>query len=263
MDNSVFCKTQENLRKRVNVELIPDANILRKHVANPIFCRGMPITECLTVVQTTLATLTFNLPIYIEFTVLELSKLHIYYFHYNYMKVKYPHSNQLRLLFTDTDSLACAVQTDDIYEDMTVDASGRYDFSEYPFCSASNWKGVKRKVKEDHLRFGHYLDVLHSFESYVCKQNLISSSAHTVRTAHSRKVGLTAFDTKRWLYDDTIHTHSYGHRDTVANPLELENPSFITKCIAQTGIYGPHGPPSVKSDHDSDYDDNDWSGWSD
>ena len=48
------------------------------------------------------------------------------------MKVKYPRANQLRLLFTDTDSLAYAVQTDNIYEDMAVNASDRYDSSEYP-----------------------------------------------------------------------------------------------------------------------------------
>ena len=65
-------------------------------------------------------------------TWLELPKLHVYDFHYNYMKVKYPHANQLRLLFTDTDSLAYAVQTDDIYKDMATDAADRYDFSEYP-----------------------------------------------------------------------------------------------------------------------------------
>ena len=38
------------------------------------------------------------------------------------------HANQLRLLFTDTDSLAYAVQTDDIYGDMADDAADRYDF---------------------------------------------------------------------------------------------------------------------------------------
>ena len=63
---------------------------------------------------------------------LELSKLHTYDFHYNSMYVKYPRANQLRLLFTDTDSLAYAVQTDDIYRDMADDAADRYDFSEYP-----------------------------------------------------------------------------------------------------------------------------------
>ena len=66
-------------------------------------------------------------------------------------------------------------------------------------------KGVKRKVKDDHLHFAHSLDVLCSSKSHVCKQNLISSTNHTVRTVHTRKVGLAAFDTKRWLCEDTVH----------------------------------------------------------
>ena len=41
-------------------------------------------------------------------------------------------ANQLRLLFADTDSLAYAVQTDDIFRDMADDAASRYDFNEYP-----------------------------------------------------------------------------------------------------------------------------------
>ena len=48
------------------------------------------------------------------------------------MKIKYPHADQLRLLFTDTDSLAFAVQTENIYEDMASGAATKYDFSEYP-----------------------------------------------------------------------------------------------------------------------------------
>ena len=56
----------------------------------------------------------------------------MYDFHYNRMCVKYPHADQLWLLFTDTDSLAYAVQTNNIYRDMVDDATRWYDFSEYP-----------------------------------------------------------------------------------------------------------------------------------
>ena len=88
------------------------------------------------------STLTLNRPIYEGFSVLELSKLHMYDFHYNHMCAKY----QLRLLFTYTDSLAYAVQTDDIYRDMTDDAASRYEFSEYPrdhpLDDASNRKAL-------------------------------------------------------------------------------------------------------------------------
>ena len=97
---------------------------------------------------------------------LELSKLHVYAFHYNHVCEKYLHANQLRLLFTDTDSLAYAVQADGIYRDMVNDAASRYDFSEYPL-DHETVKGVKRKVKDDHLHFAQNLDVLRSFKSYV------------------------------------------------------------------------------------------------
>ena len=81
MNNNVFGKTQENLRNRVSVELITDARILRKRVAKPNFNRGNHITDCLTVIQCKVATLTFNRPIYVGFSVLELSKLHMCDFH--------------------------------------------------------------------------------------------------------------------------------------------------------------------------------------
>ena len=56
----------------------------------------------------------------------------MYDFHYKHMKVKYPRAGQFRLLFTDADSLAYAVQTENIYEDMASDVATKYDFSEFP-----------------------------------------------------------------------------------------------------------------------------------
>ena len=139
MNSSVFAKTQENLRKRVHVEMITDAGILRKRVA-----RGNSIIDCLTAVQCKIAIITLNLPIYVGSSVLELSKLHVYDFHYNHMRVKYPRPGQLQLLYTDTDSLAYAVQTDDICRDTAEDAANRYDFSKYPFdlYTATNRKSL-------------------------------------------------------------------------------------------------------------------------
>ena len=83
----------------------------------------------------------------------------MYDFHYNHMCVKYSRANQLRLLLTDTDSLAYAVQTDDIYRDMADDAASRYDFSEYllnhPLYDTSNRKALgffKDELNSVHMR---------------------------------------------------------------------------------------------------------------
>ena len=92
MNNSVFGKTQENLRKRVNVDLVTDAHILRKRVAKPSFCGGIPIIDCLSVMQCKVLTLTLNRPIYVG-QYLNCQICTCYGFHYNHMKVKYLHAD--------------------------------------------------------------------------------------------------------------------------------------------------------------------------
>ena len=114
------------MRNCVSVELNTDLRILRKRVTKPNFYRGNPVTDCLTVVQCKVATLTLNRPIYVGFSVLEFD------FHYNHMCVKYPRADQLQQLLTVVGSLACVVQTDGIYRDIVDDAASRCDFSEYP-----------------------------------------------------------------------------------------------------------------------------------
>ena len=149
MNNSVYGKTHENIRKHVNIELITNAKLLKKRVARPAFCRGDITTEDLAIIQSRVTTLKLNRPIYVGFTVLELSKLHMYDFHYNYM-VKYPQEDQLKLLFTDTDSLAYAIKTEDIYTDMLND-NHLFDFSGYQDdhpCFASNPLDEVKRIKQ-------------------------------------------------------------------------------------------------------------------
>ena len=132
MINGFFGKTQENLRKRVNVELVTEEKILKKRVASPKFKRGLEISEKLTVIQSCITTLMLNRPIYVGLAVLELSKLHMYNLHYCEIKIRYPTA---QLWFTDTDSLCYLIHTDDIYRDMVSDmlyGSKLYDMSDFP-----------------------------------------------------------------------------------------------------------------------------------
>src|SRR5215469_7383350 len=77
--------------------------------------------------------------------ILDLSKTLMYEFHYNYVKKKY--GDRAKLLFTDTDSLAYEIKTDDIYVDIANDVEKLFDTSDYPENHPSGIKtGVNKKV---------------------------------------------------------------------------------------------------------------------
>ena len=57
--------------------------------------------------------LILNKPIYAEFTVIELSKWLMYDFHYNFIKKNF----DVKLLFTDTNSLAYKIKSKNVYEE--------------------------------------------------------------------------------------------------------------------------------------------------
>ena len=82
---------------------------------------------------------------------------------------------------------------------------------------SSTSKGVKTEVKMTHLRHEHYKDSLFNLKTIMVKQNMIKSREHTISTYHVTKAALTAFDTKRWIKRDNIHTLSHGHYKTKYN----------------------------------------------
>ncbi len=73
-------------------------------------------------------TVQLNKQIYAGFTILELSKHHMYDFHYNVMKPRY--NENIELMMTDTDSLVIYVKTEDFYRD-EYDMREYFDMSEY------------------------------------------------------------------------------------------------------------------------------------
>ena len=129
MNNSVFGKTMENLRRRVNVKLINNTKTLSRFVARPSFNGFRIFSEDLAAVNMKKVNLKLNKPIYVGFSILEMSKVLMYRFHYEKIKARY--GENAKLLFTDTDSLCYEVKTEDIYQDMAEDLE-QYDTSEYP-----------------------------------------------------------------------------------------------------------------------------------
>ena len=70
--------------------------------------------------------LIFNKPIYVGFTVLDLSKWLMYDFHYNFIKKNF----SAELLFTDTDSLTYKIKSENVYKEF-YKWKGLLDFSNY------------------------------------------------------------------------------------------------------------------------------------
>jgi len=106
MNNSVFGKSLENIRNRVNITLCNDEIKAKKLIALPTFKHAEIINSNLVMIHRMKAKIYQNKPIYTGFSILELSKAHMYRFHYDVMLAKY--GLNCRLLFTDTDSFVTA-----------------------------------------------------------------------------------------------------------------------------------------------------------
>ena len=130
MNNSVFGKTMENIRNRVNIKLVNDSDKAKKLTAKPNFKHLNIFCEELIAVHMKKTSLIFNKPVYLGMCILDLSKTIMYEFHYNYIKKKY--GDKTKLLFTDTDSLMYEIKTEDFYKDISEDVKNRFDTSDYP-----------------------------------------------------------------------------------------------------------------------------------
>ena len=83
---------------------------------------------------------------YVGQAILDLSKLLMFDFHYNFIQKKYSYK-KAELLFTDTDSLMYELKTDDFYDDIKDDIKTRFDTSEYsPNHKSGILTGVNKKV---------------------------------------------------------------------------------------------------------------------
>src|SRR6218665_1067395 len=144
MYNSVFGKTMEAIENRVNIKLVTDEKEAIKLAAMPSYDSRTISDENLIAVHMKRKKLVYDKPIYLGMCILDLSKTLMYDFHYTYIKNKY--GGRAKLLFTDTDSLAYDIKTDDFYADIKDYIHDRFDTSEYPKDHSSGIEtGVNKK----------------------------------------------------------------------------------------------------------------------
>ena len=144
MNNAVFGKTIENIRKRQNVELVDDRKKALKFSSKPNFDRATIFDEHLVAVHMKKTEVYFNKPIFVGQAILDISKTHMFDFHYNFIRDKC--GDKAELLMTDTDSLVYHIQTKDFYKDIEKDVKNKFDTSNYPKIHPSSIKtGVNKK----------------------------------------------------------------------------------------------------------------------
>ena len=133
----------------MNVRLIADPPKLLKALSKPHLKAAKIVNDQLVMVHGGRRRVLLNKPIYVGFTILDLSKLIVFEFHYNFIVPKYGPS--AKLCFTDTDSLTYHIQTDDLYVDMGAHAD-LFDLSNFdkshPQYSDDNRKVVGKMKSE-------------------------------------------------------------------------------------------------------------------
>ena len=149
MNNSVFGKTMENLRKRVDVRLVTTYKKLDKLTSKPTYVSSKIFNENLMAAHKIKETLTLNRPAYVGMCILDLSRTLMYDYHYNFIKKRYV--DRAKLLFIDTGSLTYEIETEDVYKDFWNDKD-MFDNSDYPenspyYCNAN--KKVIGKFKDE------------------------------------------------------------------------------------------------------------------
>ena len=129
MNNSVFGKTMENIRKHRDIKLVTTDKKRSKLVSEPNYHTINLISEDLSITEMKKTKVKMNKPIYFGLSILEVSKIIMFEFWYDYMKPKY--DNDVKLCYMDTDRFIMNIKTNDFYEDIANDIENRFDTSNY------------------------------------------------------------------------------------------------------------------------------------
>ena len=128
MNNAVFGKTMENIRKHRNIKLVMNREACLKAVMKPNFKSGVRFGPNLMGCEMGKIKVVMNKPVYLGQAILDLSKIVMYEFHYDYMKRKYS-DDSLTLCYMDTNSLIYSIEMDNFYKDIAEDIKDRFDTS--------------------------------------------------------------------------------------------------------------------------------------
>ena len=129
MNNSVFGKAMENVKNHRYIKRVIANKQRNKLVSEPNYHTTKHISENLLIIEMKKAEVIMNKPIYLGQSIVDISKILMYEFWYNYIKPKY--DDKARLCYMDTDSFVIYIKTEDFYKDIANDVERWFDTSNY------------------------------------------------------------------------------------------------------------------------------------
>ena len=251
MNNAVFGKTMENVRKHRDIKLVTTGKKRSKLVSEPNYHTMNYISEDLSIIEMKRKKVKMNKPIYLGLSILEISKILMYEFWYDYMKPKYV--NNVKLCYMDTDIFIMSIKTEDFYKDIANDIEKIFDTSNYevdkPLPTGKNKKviglmkdelggkiitefvALRPKTysyltddcKEDKkakgakkcvimIKFNDYKNCLLNGEVVLKSQQIFKSKGHDIYTENVNKIALSSNDDKRIVSSDKITSYPYGYK---------------------------------------------------
>ena len=150
MNNSVFGKTMENVRKHRHIKLVATNKRRNQLLSEPNYHTTKWFSEGLLAIEMKKIKVKMNKPVYLDLSILEISKTLMYEFLYDYIELKY--QNNAKLCYMDTDTFFIHIKTEDVYKDIADDFEKRFDTPNYevngPLPKRKN-KKVIRLMKDE------------------------------------------------------------------------------------------------------------------
>ena len=251
MNNAIYGKSIENVLKRQDIKFILDKKRKLKYIARPEFKSETIFSDNLVAIHLNKMEIKFNKPIYLGFTILELSKYVMFEFVYDYLKPKW--GENITICGSDTDSLFIEINTDDFYNDIKDDIQKWFDTSNFADNNVFNIPKVNEKVlgtfkietgskvikefvgirakmyafdvendkciirekgvpyHKQENSIDAYKDVLFNDVEKVVEYQTIGSTKLVVSTKSHKKLAMKNFDDKRYILEDGINQYAFNH----------------------------------------------------
>ena len=251
LDSAVYGKAMENMRKRMKVRVASNEKDFVKYASRPTYINHNIYGKKFVVIHERKQLLTLNKPIYVGCVVLELSKLAMYEFYYDFLIQK---CENVKLLYMNTDSFIIEVIGKN-FDDIILENKEYFDLSNSPknnqYHTDDNQK-VPGKMKDEYggkviyefvrakpksytiidvnnceksVHKGHsfnfksseFKDIINNRKVVRHSMKKIISKNHKIYTQDGNKISQSCFDNKRHIKDDGTNTLAFGHRDRPSN----------------------------------------------